>query len=241
LLPLRDTLGERLQSLNRLEWLAAEMTSWQEEVQKSRSRQRWRKVAGTAGLSARSLAIVRELWLWRDEQARERDLPPRRVLRDDLMVEIARRQSAHVEKIRAIRGLEHLAIRRALPQLADCVRHALKTPESELPRSQGIELPTQLLVISQFLTAALNAICQKSQVATSLVGTASDVRDLVAFRLGFLTTGPEEIVSLTTGWRAEVVGSLLDDLLAGKRSVRIHDPRAPQPLAIELVPGADGE
>jgi ribonuclease D len=38
---------------------------------------------------------------------------------------------------------------------------------------------------------------------------------------------------LAQGWRAEVVGQLLDDLLAGKVSIRIRDPRSDQPLAFE--------
>jgi ribonuclease D len=63
-----------------------------------------------------------------------------------------------------------------------------------------------------------------------MVGTASDVRDLVAYRLGFANGEPPV---LAQGWRAEVVGTLIDDLLAGKLSIRITDPLSDHPLTFE--------
>ena len=44
--------------------------------------------------------------------------------------------------------------------------------------------------------------------------------------------------ALATGWRVEVVGQVLDDLLAGKLSLRVADPLADQPLAFD--PASDG-
>ena len=58
------------------------------------SHERWRRVSGNAGLDARGLAIVRELFHWRDAEAQRRNQPARRILRDDLIVELARRGSA---------------------------------------------------------------------------------------------------------------------------------------------------
>ena len=66
-----------------------------------------------------------------------------------------------------------------------------------------------------------------------MVGNPSDVRDLIAYRLGFLEE--EQAPALADGWRAELVGDLLDDLLAGKIAVRIHDPRSGQPLSFEPI------
>ena len=84
------------------------------------------------------------------------------------------------------------------------------------------------------MSSALTSICRAARVATSIVGTAQDVRDLVAWRLA--AEGgrePGEPPVLATGWRAEVVGQLLDDLLAGKTSIRIRDPRSDEPLSFE--------
>ena len=104
--PMCEALEARLRELGRLEWMEEEMADWKEELHRAAGQERWRRVSGQAGLDARSLAIVRELWKWRDAEARRRDQPARRVLRDDLLVELARRQTADVKRIRAVRGME---------------------------------------------------------------------------------------------------------------------------------------
>src|SRR5262249_23790332 len=93
LLPLHDELQRRLATLKRLDWLAEETRTWLEDLRASRERPRWRKVSGIGNMSLRNLAIVRELWRWRQAEAERRDAPPRRVLRDDLIVELAKRKS----------------------------------------------------------------------------------------------------------------------------------------------------
>jgi ribonuclease D len=68
-----------------------------------------------------------------------------------------------------------------------------------------------------------------------MVGTASDVRELIAYRYGFGGADPEGRPALLEGWRAELVGNLLDDLLGGKKSIRIADPGHEDPLAFDVV------
>jgi ribonuclease D len=71
----------------------------------------------------------------------------------------------------------------------------------------------------------------------SLAGTATDVRDLIAYRMGFSSDGEPPL--LATGWRAELVGHLIEELLAGKKSIRIEDPMSEHPLAFDPVGGDD--
>jgi ribonuclease D len=89
-------------------------------------------------------------------------------------------------------------------------------------------------LLGQFLGTALASICRAAELAPSIVGTASDVRDLVAYRLGMTERGAEPPL-LARGWRAEVVGRVIDDLLAGKLAVRIHNPRSNDPLTFDKV------
>jgi ribonuclease D len=79
----------------------------------------------------------------------------------------------------------------------------------------------------------LGCVCRSQQVAASLVGTVQDVRDLIAYRLGLDTPHDAELPALARGWRAEVVGRTLEDLLAGKLSFYIADPLGEQPLGFE--------
>ncbi len=231
---IRDKLADRLEQMGRTDWLTAEIQRWEHSVEESRGDGRWRRVSGSAGLAPKNLAIVRELWRWRNAEACRLNRPVRRVLRDDLIVELARRRDAEVKHIKAIRGLDRGGLQSMLPGISASIQKALDLPEKDYPRPQRRETNLQSATLGQFLSTALGSISRQAQVAPSLVGTAEDVRDLIAERLGERrrNEGPP---SLTQGWRSEVVGQVLDDILSGKTSIRIVDPRSERPLVFEPV------
>ncbi len=227
---IRDQLRSQLEQLNRLGWLDEEMATWQAEVHEATSQERWRRVSGNSGLNRRSLAIVRELWRWRDAQAQHRDCPPRRVLRDDLIIELARRQTADLKRIQAVRGMERGDLRRQLPKIAERIEVALKMTDNECPTPVHRESTPRLSVLGQFLFSALGSICRQRDLAPGLIGTPTDVREWVAYRMG---QGVREPPLLARGWRAEVVGQVFDDLLAGRLAIRVGDPSSDYPLVFE--------
>jgi len=236
LLPLHDELKRQLEKHQRVEWFAEESSTWLRELRESRDRPRWRKVSGIGNLAGRSLAIVRELWMWRQAEAERRDVPPRRILRDDLIVELAKRKSDQPDKIKAIRGMQQSGGQQVMAQLAACIHRGLEAPLDEFTHGRRESMPSQLNLLGQFLSPALSSICRSANVATSLAGTAGDVRDLIAYRLEFGSWGDEEPPLLASGWRAELVGHLIEDLLAGRKSIRIDDPLSEHPLAFDPVP-----
>ena len=233
--PLREKIRAGLERLGRLEWLADEMRQWQEEIERAASQERWRRVSGNAGLGPRELAVLRELWGWREKEAERRNQPARRVLRDDLLVELARRQTADPKRIGAVRGLQRGDLRRRLGEIGACIRRALDLPEEDCPAPVRGARPPKLSVLGQFLFAALGSICREAELAPQLVGTPSDVRELIAYRTG-LTDSRRDPPKLARGWRAELVGNLFDDLLAGRKSIRIADATSEHPLAFEPMP-----
>lgn len=235
LLPLHDRLTELLRQRDRLRWFDEEMADWSNEIVAAQDRQDWRRVSGIGTLSARCLGIVRELWLWRQQEARRINQPPKRLLRDDLIVEIAKRKIADPDQILAIRGLQRGDLRRKVRELAECVRRGMDSPPSRGERSPLGDPPSQLALLGQFLTPALTTICRRAEVAASMVGTATDVRDLIAYRYGFDGVNHDEKPGLLTGWRAELVGNLLDELLSGKRSIRIANAKDEDPLAFDQI------
>jgi len=239
LLPLHETLRKKLERLKRLDWLNEEMERWLADVYDSLERPRWRRVSGLGNLPPRSLAIVREIWMWRRAEAETRNIPPRRVLRDDLIIELARRKVDDPERIRDVRGMHRGMRRETLQTLASCITRGLSAPLDDIERPSHESMPGQLNLLGQFLSPALSSICRSANVATSLAGTAADVRDLIAYRLGFKETSQDEPPLLASGWRAELVGHLIEELLAGRKSIRIEDPLSEHPLAFDSVGGED--
>lgn len=230
---IRDILVEQIDKLGRRSWLETEMTAWQKQVEDAETSERWRRVSGISGMSAKSLAILRELWHWREDEAKRRNIPAKRVLRDDLLVELSKRGTADPKRISAVRGLERGDLQRHMPKIAACIERALALPEREYPRHLRGSSLSQLTLIGQFLSTALGSICRAAQVAPSLVGTAQDVRELIAYRLGLEEYAPDALPALATGWRAEVVGQMIDDLLAGRLAIRITDALSEHPLSFE--------
>lgn len=227
-------LDGKLAASGRTDWMRDEMQAWQNDVEESFIRKRWRRVSGLSGLSRRELAIARELWHWRDSVAESRDMPPKRVLRDDLLVELCKRKSADERQISAIRGMQRSDLRHILGGLSEAIRRGLELPEEECPGGERHRAPPpQLAVLGQFLATAVAGVCRQMHLAPALVGTSSDMRDLLAYKLGYFDDEDDRPPLLATGWRADVVGALVDDLLAGRASLRIGDVRSNDPLVID--------
>jgi ribonuclease D len=129
--------------------------------------------------------------------------------------------------------MERGDLQRFLPKIAQCVERALALKENELPRWTRTKSRPQLNLLGQFLSTALGSICRRAEVAPSLAGTAQDVRDLIAYRLELGGFDNGDVPTLARGWRAEVVGQVIDHLLAGDVAIRIGDPLDDEPLVFE--------
>lgn len=231
---LREILGKELRRLERETWLTAETQHWQTTVHALVSPERWQRILGSSRYTPQELAIIRSLWQWRDQLAERRNCPPRRLLRDDLLLELARRKMSDVRNIRNIRGLERGDLKDLLPEIAGCIQEALELPESACPQVKISGNHTKLNVLGTLLSSVLGTIARNQQVAPSLVGSPSDVREWIAWKLQWKDC--EERPLLAQGWRAEVVGKLFDELLHGQKAIRIAHPEMECPLEF-VVPG----
>src|SRR5262249_31356302 len=95
--------------------------------------ERWRKLRGLGSLDRRRLAIVRELFTWREEMASRCNRPARTIVRDDLLVEIARRNPTRERDLHVVRGLP----RRDLEAVLKAVAHA-RFPSKRVPRLPNV-------------------------------------------------------------------------------------------------------
>ena len=92
LLDLADHFIGRLAQLSRTAWAEAEIADFIESIAQRADEDRWRRLPGLHQLSRRSLEMARRLAEWREDEARRQNRPLRQVVRDDLLVAIAKRQ-----------------------------------------------------------------------------------------------------------------------------------------------------
>ncbi len=246
---LREYLRRELDARDRLPWLDAEMEAWQHDIEREAGRERWQRVKGSNGLKPKQLAVLRGLWRWREAAGKQRDVRPKRVLRDDLLCALARRASKDEEQMRRIRGFERPDLRRLIPAMQRAIGEALDLDPSEWPRPSAaperddpkVDLLCQLMVLG------MHHACQQAEVAPSLVASHKDLRKMVRERLAATSAqaetnqgadDEEDSLPLLSGWRAEVVGEPLAALLAGRVSVRIANLQAENPLVFEPLPAS---
>ena len=230
LIELYEKIKSRLKRLGREDWVLDEMNTWQGQLETSVNEPQWRRVSGISNMNRKSLAIVRELWIWRDAEAKKKNRAPRRVLADDLIAELSKRGSSDMERMRAIRGFENRVARHAIPEIADAIERALKLKKDDYPNRLPRNKTTNLGLLGQFINIALKVICREQRISSSIVGTSDEIRNHAAWRMGVLElkTPPK----LSTGWRAELVGQLVEKILDGSIAISVDDPKSDHPLTL---------
>ena len=230
---LYQKLSKQLAKLDRTEWFEDEMEDWQVHLCKTHDEPQWRRVSGISNLKPSALAIVRELWIVRDHVAEEKNRSPKRILPDDLIVELAKRGSSDMKRLKAIRGFENRVNRSILPTILSAIKRANSLPEDQLPKRLPRGKSTNLGLLGQFLSTALNVVCRDQSIAPSLVGTANDVRTMAAWKLGMIS--PKDKPALASGWRSEMIGHLIERVLDGTVAIRVDDPKSEDPLKLEYL------
>jgi ribonuclease D len=227
LLQMRNKLLQRAEKMGRTEWIRGECASLVSEV--SKEEEKW-LVSGSARLSRRQLGVLRELWRWRDREARRLNQPVARILGDSMLVEIAKRSPASVEDLFAIRGLDRRIIRNGEQEVMAAVERGAKLSESELPTYERRDDPPQVGVITKLLSVAVNGLAAEFDVDTALLATTADLQDLVRW---FLQKMEGEEPPVLHGWRGEIVREPLLGFLEGKRCVRVANVKRANPLVFE--------
>ena len=193
------------------------------------------KLSGLSKLSRRDLAVAQEVAAWRLSEAESRNKPLRRVLRDDLVIDLARRQPETEDELVAPRDMNRGDVRRSAEDILAAIERGKLVPDDELPakiRREGPDKNPDEHVLGQLLGIALSSLCNEHEVAKTIAGTAKDLRDLVRWHTaGRPTDGPPPL--LATGWRKELCGQLLTDLLDGEIAMRVAEANTDHPLKFE--------
>ena len=136
LLQLRDILRDHLAERGRLGW-AQEEFALLEDIRGGASDQAepgWIRLKGAKALKGRELAILREIWEWREEAARRADRATFRILNNEPMLAMAKTPPTDMAALKAIPGVSSDQAERRGRDLLAAVKRGLQLPDSELPR-----------------------------------------------------------------------------------------------------------
>ena len=138
LVELRDALAEQLAEQDKTGWAEQEFAAILAARPAPPRPDPWRRTSGIHRVrSRRNLAIVREMWLERDEIAQRRDISPTRILPDAAIVEAARAAPGSLAELVKLPGFTGRGARRYGPDWLRAVRRAKSLPDSALPESSA--------------------------------------------------------------------------------------------------------
>ncbi|MEO6867866.1 MAG: HRDC domain-containing protein [Gaiellales bacterium] len=182
----------------------------------------WRKVGRRGKLNAEDLAVLREVAAWRERLAKQRDLPVGWVAKDPTLIEIARRKPHSLKDLSRVRGVDGSMKQRDMQELLDVVergRRAEPIVENGEPPMRGVRRRTA--IAKGLATALLRARCEGEEIAPELVGTSSDVEELITW---VSADKPERSKPpfLLRGWR-EPFGAEIVDLVEGRVQLQLVD------------------
>jgi ribonuclease D len=229
LLEMHTALTRRLQEKNRYEWVREECRQLADPNRyRVDERKLYARIPGANRLNRRELAVLSELARLRDRLARERDVPLKYIMPDDVLAGLATLRPHRVEELAQLRRFD-AGGRRALGQaILDAIKAAEALPEDALPPRVNRPLGNARETLVSLMSVVVGEIARENDIPASLLAPRASLervaRDVPADRDAFAET-----LALTS-WRMHLVGERLWQLLSGQAAMRIEgyadgDPR----------------
>jgi ribonuclease D len=214
---LRDVyLGLRraLDGNGREDWIAQEMAILTSPATyETRPEDAWKRLAGRTR-RPRDLAILMQIAAWREREARSRDVPRQRVMKDDALVDIATAAPRSQEDLGALRSVPGGFERsRAAADILAAVRAGIETDPATLPRIERARRNGTGDGALEIMRLALKIIAQESGVAPKVIATSDELEEIAET----IATTP-----LQPAWRDELFGSKVRALLSGEAAIALR-------------------
>ncbi len=207
LIALAEKLREELTAAGRWEWAQEEFA----RLERIRYRETtddeegWRKMKNISSLDRRGLAIIRNLYAWRDHLARNADRPPFKIIGTEAMLDIAKEKPQKIGDLASLKSVSQYHRTRYGKPLVDIVNRAMQLPESELPERNE---PKPWIRDK----ALENRINQLKRVRDKRAAELKIDSGLLAPRhvlTAIATTGALDDIPAMRNWQREVVGEAL--------------------------------
>ncbi|HYO09493.1 MAG TPA: ribonuclease D [Tepidisphaeraceae bacterium] len=216
---LRQAIGRKLEATGHADWAREEFDAMCDAgLYQFDPDTAFLRVRGATSLNPPALAVLRELVIWRDREARAHDVPPRAFLKDEILIDLSRSPVKHPEKLARVRGLPRPVESAHGKDIIDATQRGLATPPGKFPFARPIEpSPTE-----RFRGDAVWAIAQCLCIGQSIDPALATSRQEVGEFYRHLTSGKETADSpIMKGWRRAALGQPLTDLITSGGKVSL--------------------
>ena len=142
LMALAANLTERLAEAGRTDWAREEFEALAllPPAEKRRGPDEFRRIKGSAKLSRRQQAVLRELYLWREERAAAADRPPFKIVGPEILLALAELASPTIDDVDRVLSSYPRQARQA-EAVFEAITRGLELPDDELPRREPSSQP----------------------------------------------------------------------------------------------------
>lgn len=199
--PCYEILAGKLEMSGRKRWVEEEMFILEDPNTYLVDPEDAYKRIKTRGAKGRQLAVLQKVAAWREDQAKSRDMPRNRILRDEALLEISHRAPKTIDDLAKTRGLgRRLADSSSGQSLLKAIREGADSPKSDWPTPPSKpDFPPWTAAAADLLKVLLKMKCADADVAVKLIANTADVELIAAF-------GEDADVAALRGWRRTVFG-----------------------------------
>ena len=211
-------IRKKLIELGRLDWLQDDFSSLADtDLYLLPAEKAWMRIKGKNKLTGRQLSIVQALAQWREKKAQSEDRPRNWLLRDDMILDLARLQPASVGELFKMHNMNERSAKRYGETICRLITEAKLQPPIKLDDKGRLQKKTQQQeAVIDVLSALVRLRADENSLNPAILATRKDLEQLL-FK--------DEKCRLLHGWRYSMVGSELIDALQGKYMVSLQDSR----------------
>ncbi|MHB8592390.1 MAG: ribonuclease D [Vulcanimicrobiaceae bacterium] len=221
LLDMHDTLASRLRDAGRYEWALEECALLAgAERYRTDVRRLYMRISGANRMSRRELGVLYEVALLRDRLARERDLPVKYILPDDVLAGLATLRPKRPEDLAQLRRLDGGTRRALAERILEAVARGESMPEDRLPEKPARALGSARETLVALMSVVVGEIARTNEIPASLLVPRA-VLERVAREIPADRERLERALGLSE-WRTTLVGEALWRLLSGQTALRIE-------------------
>ena len=216
---LHAAIVSRLNELGHLRWAKEECAALcDEKLYRPDPASEYTRIRGSNMLPSSGGAVLRELYIWRDGAAKRHDSPPRSYVRDEILMELARKPVSDVPSLAKVRGLPRPVENEEGEAMVEAVKRGLALPEAERPKVVAGEESPRERFATDSLWATVQAWCHGKGIDPSLVTSRQEIARL----LRHPNRNSNANGRLLRGWRSELIGGPLGEFLKGEREIRVR-------------------
>ncbi|MEK9629544.1 MAG: ribonuclease D [Nitrospinota bacterium] len=221
LMPAYEKLVQRLKQLKRTDWVAGEIKNWEDPATFALPdpQTRYLKIKSLRSLKPRNLAVLRELAAWRENLAVSRNCLAKSIIRDEALLEIARKMPKDVKELSGLRGFHHKEVGKSGAAIINAIKKGNEVPESELPKLPESDGHSTTRGIEELLSAFVQIRSEELKIEPSVL---ADRKRIHFFATHFEKKLNMEDNFLLQGWRRECIGEPMLKLLNGEVGLKIN-------------------